>query len=752
MGTSVRRPLTTRNQTPEGAVSKPPVGPPGPPSAEEELALLLAGTAARREEDLERIRRLGDQVDPGRLLNVLRQQQLLALVGTRMQQALPDWIPTPLSGVVDEQVKQARRRGLLFGYLTSELCSSLEDSGIEVMPLKGVSMAERIYGDSGLRSTQSDIDLLVRPDDLQNAVTALTARGCQVLDNVDWGNGLPHYHSSLVIAEPVTARIELHWRLHWYEQRFATGMLARSRAEADLRIPEPIDELFSLLLIFVRDGYFGLRIAADVAAWWDRYGDRIPAASIEPLVEEHPELGSAVLSAVDVLDRLVGLPASRLVDSERPRSRRVRVAGRLSNWSARASKRDFSTNVTFNDLLLTPRSALRVFFHHYYLQPLDHYRSVYGWREDRRVLNRASRLVHAAGRVVRTFGRYSRRLWQLRGGREWDPLPPRNKRGGGADRTEARVLIVSPVRNEGEHIERVVRAVAAQSRPPELWIVADDGSEDDTVEALRALESEVPFLRVLELPPVEYSGKDRLASALEATAFNRAIGDVELDEFTHIGKLDGDIELPADYFERLLKQMWREPELGIVGGSIVERSGPGGNWRAVTAPEYHIHGALKLYTRDCFEAVGGIQERLGWDTIDETYARMRGFLTRRDRDLVAKHHRPTGSAEGRVQGRIREGQCAYISRYSPLWVLLRSLKVAVKKEPIGLSGAAFVWGYLGCRPRGLEWVNDEEFKRFVRAEHRERLRGALMMRRDSAGGRIGQDLTPTAFTEDGVRC
>ena len=29
-----------------------------------------------------------------------------------------------------------------------------------------------------------------------------------------------------------------------------------------------------------------------------------------------------------------------------------------------------------------------------------------------------------------------------------------------------------------------------------------------------------------------------------------------------------------------------------------------------------MRGALKLYSRECFVAIGGIEERLGWDTID----------------------------------------------------------------------------------------------------------------------------------------
>ena len=61
---------------------------------------------------------------------------------------------------------------------------------------------------------------------------------------------------------------------------------------------------------------------------------------------------------------------------------------------------------------------------------------------------------------------------------------------------EPRILIISPVRNEAAHIERVVRSVAAQELPPARWIVVDDRSDDDTLAILRRLEAEVPFLTV----------------------------------------------------------------------------------------------------------------------------------------------------------------------------------------------------------------------------------------------------------------
>src|SRR5918992_33733 len=158
-----------------------------------------------------------------------------------------------------------------------------------------------------------------------------------------------------------------------------------------------------------------------------------------------------------------------------------------------------------------------------------------------------------------------------------------------------RILLVSPVRNERPHIERVVRAVAEQRRPPDRWVVVDDGSDDGTLEVLRALAADVPFMTVTSTPP-RYTkpSADRLASAAAPRAFNFGLRDVRKSEFTHIGKLDGDIELPSDYFERLLSKFGDSPRLGIAGGVLVERFR--GGWRQLQIPRHHVQGALKLYS------------------------------------------------------------------------------------------------------------------------------------------------------------
>jgi biofilm PGA synthesis N-glycosyltransferase PgaC len=285
----------------------------------------------------------------------------------------------------------------------------------------------------------------------------------------------------------------------------------------------------------------------------------------------------------------------------------------------------------------------------------------------------------------------------------------------------ARLLLITPARDEAGHLERTVRAVAAQTRKPDLWLIVDDGSVDGTLQLLDRLAEEVPFLEILRAPPrAARPEEDGLALAAEAIAFNAALRSVNVEDFTHIGKLDADVELSSAYFERLLARFEAEPDLGVAGGVLLEHSG--GGWEPTRIPAHHVRGALKLYSRECFEAIGGIEERLGWDTIDETYARMRGYSTRSLPEITARHHRPVATRGGALRGRARHGQCAYILRYSAWWVTLRSFKVALQ-HPYGLSGIAFLYGYFHALLKAQPKVEDDGFKRFVREELRTRIFG-----------------------------
>ncbi|HJZ37527.1 MAG TPA: glycosyltransferase family A protein, partial [Solirubrobacterales bacterium] len=274
-----------------------------------------------------------------------------------------------------------------------------------------------------------------------------------------------------------------------------------------------------------------------------------------------------------------------------------------------------------------------------------------------------------------------------------------------------RMLIITPMRNEADHIEGVARALAAQTRRPARWVVVNDNSTDATAEIAARLAEELDFMRVVSTPSnFTVKSADRLAVAAAPRAFNYGLASVDdISGFTHIGKLDGDVELTPDYFERILGEFDADPRLGIAGGWIFEYKG--GEWRPTPSAPEHVRGALKLWSAECFAAIGGVVERLGWDGIDETLARMHGYETRSFRHAEARHFRETGSADGRLRGHVRWGESHWILNHGVLWTTVRAAKVA-RIRPRGASGAAYLYGYARAAARRVPRVEIDGYRKF----------------------------------------
>lgn len=99
-------------------------------------------------------------------------------------------------------------------FIKSELGKILnrfEKFEVEAIPLKGVIFAEKYFGHIGARGT-SDIDLLIRPNQLEKAIKSITSLGFIVKEEF-----IPfHFHCSFSKKLPgsqIPLTVELHWNL-----------------------------------------------------------------------------------------------------------------------------------------------------------------------------------------------------------------------------------------------------------------------------------------------------------------------------------------------------------------------------------------------------------------------------------------------------------------------------------------------------------------------------------------------------------
>ena len=88
---------------------------------------------------------------------------------------------------------------------------ALGDAGVDVLVVKGPALVATCYAGPQLRS-YVDLDVVVRPTDLRQAVEALEARGCTLLD-ANWPLLTQQEVKELLVRGPSGGAIDLHWGL-----------------------------------------------------------------------------------------------------------------------------------------------------------------------------------------------------------------------------------------------------------------------------------------------------------------------------------------------------------------------------------------------------------------------------------------------------------------------------------------------------------------------------------------------------------
>lgn len=282
---------------------------------------------------------------------------------------------------------------------------------------------------------------------------------------------------------------------------------------------------------------------------------------------------------------------------------------------------------------------------------------------------------------------------------------------------ERSYILISPCRDEAKLMRRTLDSVAAQTVPPALWVVVDDGSTDETPAILDEYVQKLPYLRVV----VRADRGRRSVGPGVIEAFYAGLETVDLDPFGYLCKLDLDLDLPPRYFEQLMARMEANPRIGTISGKpyfVHPRT------RAlvpeVCGDEMSV-GMTKFYRASCFREIGGFVGEVMWDGIDCHRCRMLGWTAESvdAEDLRFLHLRPMGSSQkGIWRGRVRSGYGQYFMGTSPLY-LVASAVFRLPKHPVLYGSVAMLWGYFSGVARHLPRYDDPAFRHFLRRYQRQ---------------------------------
>lgn len=271
-------------------------------------------------------------------------------------------------------------------------------------------------------------------------------------------------------------------------------------------------------------------------------------------------------------------------------------------------------------------------------------------------------------------------------------------------------VLVTAAKNEGANLHNLIQSVAEQTIKPVLWVIADDGSTDNTPEIINEAKEKYGWIQNMGLnSEAEVWDIGLHLSSVMAKVTEFAIEYCRRNEikYEYIANVDGDMILEKSFFEKLIKEFEKAPELGVAGSGTQYIRGDD-----IIQPEGGAEepsGGDMLIRKECFEDCGGIRLSCCWDSVLKAKARLRGWKTKRFEYVKATETRDPGSENYWKRG-IHSGESAYHLNLNPIHVLIKSIKL-LRKKPY-YFGIAYLLGYLISVIKRKERIKDGEIKKY----------------------------------------
>lgn len=273
-------------------------------------------------------------------------------------------------------------------------------------------------------------------------------------------------------------------------------------------------------------------------------------------------------------------------------------------------------------------------------------------------------------------------------------------------------VLVTPCRDP-DLIGDLIDSVVSQTALPREWVIVLHNTCEKKYIEISNYVLQHGWISVIK---VDDDSKRRRGAQI-ARIVNLAISNITQD-WTYLSKIDADMVLEFDYFERIFSKFIENEKLGIASGACYLIEGEKRYEERVA--DQHTRGGLKTYRRQCFDEIGGIREVDGWDGVDNIAANMAGWETSNYADIPVFHRRRTGSHNGSIHGCFEAGGFAYALRYFFPYLLARSIH-RMFARPYFIGGVSMFFGYYSAvlyrKPSSLSIQE----KKFLRKKQRTKL-------------------------------
>lgn len=213
-------------------------------------------------------------------LSLAAEQRIRPLLYQRLKErGLAEAVPERVLSALQAAQRQTLLRTMRFQAELANLARTLAEQKIPLIALKGIWLAQTVYGNLGMRE-MNDIDVLVRRAHLPAGAEALAAQGLHTLYEGDIGTDtLTMLHLPRFVKADGTS-LELHWNLCSPGQPYFVDTedvwqraVPTEVAGTTILGLSPEDLLLHLCLhtSYQHEFVFGLRPSCDIAAVIERY-------------------------------------------------------------------------------------------------------------------------------------------------------------------------------------------------------------------------------------------------------------------------------------------------------------------------------------------------------------------------------------------------------------------------------------------------------------------------------------------------